>query len=121
MGDEEIRAALKRHWSNIMDQDTVHEMYHDDVVVEFPQGGERIVGRANLRAMREAYPARLIFAIQRMRGGGDFWVTEGIITYDGSPMRTVTIMEFRDTPRQHIRDRGGEYPWPMRSDDRAEG
>ena len=31
-----------------------------------------------------------------MRGRGDLWVTEGIITYDGRPMRTVTIMEFRD-------------------------
>ncbi len=95
MGDAEIRRALERHWSDIEDQETVHEIYHDDVVLEFPQGGERLVGIANVRAMREAYPARLTFAIQRMRGTGDLWVAEGIITYDGSPMRTVTIMEFR--------------------------
>jgi hypothetical protein len=53
MTDEEIRAALERHWSDIENQEVVHEIYHEDVVVEFPQGGERIVGRANLRAMRE--------------------------------------------------------------------
>jgi hypothetical protein len=96
MEDREIRALLERHWGDIEDQTVVHEIYHDDVVLEFPQSGERIVGVGNLRAMREAYPARVTFAIQRMRGRGDFWVTEGIFTYDGRPMRTVTIMEFRD-------------------------
>ena len=38
MDDREIRAALERHWSDINDQDVVHEIYHDDVVLEFPQG-----------------------------------------------------------------------------------
>lgn len=37
MGDRETRAVLERHWSDIEDQDVVHEIYHDDVVVEFPQ------------------------------------------------------------------------------------
>ena len=110
MGDEEIRAALERHWSDINDQETVHEIYHDDVVLEFPQGGERLVGLANVRAMREAHPARPTFAIQRMRGGGDFWVTEGVITYDGTPLRTVTIMEFRDGKVAHETIYFGE-PW----------
>ena len=73
-----------------------HEIYRDDVEVEFPQGGERIVGLANLLAMREAHPARLAFASRRMRGGGDLCVTEGEIAYDGGPpMRTVGIMELR--------------------------
>ena len=102
MDDAEIRAALERHWSDINDQEVVHEIYRDDVVLEFPQSGERIVGVANLRAMREAYPAFLTFAIRRMRGGGAFLVTEGVITYDGgSPMRTVTIMEFREGKVAH--------------------
>jgi hypothetical protein len=96
MEEGEIRALLERHWADIEDQAVVHEIYHEDVELDFPQSGERIVGVANLRAMREAYPGRLTFAIQRMRGRGDLWVTEGIITYDGRPMRTVTIMEFRE-------------------------
>jgi hypothetical protein len=85
MTDEEIRAALERHWSDIENQEVVHEIYREDVVVEFPQGGERIVGRANLRAMREAYTARLTFAIHGWAVVETFWVTEGIITYDGTP------------------------------------
>ena len=39
MDDQAIRAALVRHWSAITDQDVVHEIYHDDAVLEFPQGG----------------------------------------------------------------------------------
>ena len=101
MDDEAIRAALQRHWSDINDQETVHEIYHDDVIVEFPQSGERILGRANLRAMREVYPAALTFTINRMRGGGDLWITESVITYDGKPSNTVTIMEFRDGKVAH--------------------
>ena len=35
------------------------EIYADDAVLEFPQGGERVRGKANIIAMRSAYPARL--------------------------------------------------------------
>ena len=28
-------------------------------------------------------------------GGGDLWVTEFILTYDGKPSYTVSIMEFK--------------------------
>ena len=31
-----------------------------------------------------------------MIGGGDLWITEFILTYDGKPSYTVSIMEFRD-------------------------
>ncbi|CAA9522082.1 MAG: hypothetical protein AVDCRST_MAG73-243 [uncultured Thermomicrobiales bacterium] len=97
MEDREVRALLERHWSDVMDQDVVHEIYRQDAVLEFPQSGERFVGVANIRGFRDAYPATVTFAIRRMRGGGEFWVTEGEIAYDGgSPLRTVTIMEFRD-------------------------
>jgi hypothetical protein len=97
MGDLAIRAALERHWSDINDQDVVHEIYHDEVVLELPQGGERLVGLANVRAMRDAYPARLTLRTERIRGSGDLWVAENIIAYDGAKlMHTVNIMEFRD-------------------------
>jgi hypothetical protein len=96
MKDRETRGALERHWSDIEDQDVVHEIYHDDVVVEFPQSGERFLGRANLRAMREAYPAKVSAAIRQSRGYGDLWVTELVLTYDGKKqVNAVSIMEFR--------------------------
>ena len=96
MRDRETRAALQRHWSDIEDQDRVHEIYHDDVVVEFPQSGETFRGRANLRGMREAYPAKVSATIRRIRGGGDLWATELVLTYDGKKqVNAVSIMEFR--------------------------
>jgi hypothetical protein len=95
--DQAIRSALERHWANINDQDVVHELYHDDVVLEFPQGGERLVGLANVRAMRDAYPSPVTLKIGRIRGSGELWVAENIITYDGvKSMHAITIMEFRD-------------------------
>jgi ketosteroid isomerase-like protein len=76
------------------DMDAVHAIYAEDVVVVYPQSGERIVGRANLRALRESYPAKLDFTINRITGTGNLWLTEYVISYDGEPVNTVSIMEF---------------------------
>ena len=40
-------------------------------------------------------PNKKRFSIRRIIGGGDLWVTEFILTYDGKPSYTVSIMEFR--------------------------
>ena len=79
MDDREIRAALERRYANITDQEEVHELYDDDVIFELPQGKERIVGLANLRAMREAYPAQVEITPTRIRGSGPLWVIEVLI------------------------------------------
>ena len=82
--DRNIRAALDRHWaaSDANDSEVEHEIYHDDAVLEYPQSGERIRGRRNIQA-----------ACTR---SADLWVTEFVLTYDGLPSYTVSIMEFRD-------------------------
>jgi hypothetical protein len=83
LGNLEIRTALERHWEYTgIDIDKSHEIYRDDVVVEFPQSGERILGKHNLYEFRKNYPAMLGFKILRTRGEGNLWVTEYIITYD---------------------------------------
>ncbi|MFF8029404.1 nuclear transport factor 2 family protein [Streptomyces sp. NPDC007896] len=78
MGDQETRAALDRHWaaSAAGDQDVEHEIYHDDVITDYPQSGERIHGRRNLQALRSHHPAKLTFTIRRILGSGDLWITE---------------------------------------------
>jgi hypothetical protein len=43
-----------------------------------------------------AQPNKKRFKVQRVLGVADLWVTELILTYDGSPSYTVSIMEFRD-------------------------
>jgi hypothetical protein len=42
MADAAIRAALRRHRSHIMNQDIVHEISHDDVILEFAQDGQHV-------------------------------------------------------------------------------
>jgi ketosteroid isomerase-like protein len=98
MENEIIRAALDRHWaaSDANDFDGEHQIYRDDAVLEYPQSGERIRGRQNIRLSRTAQPSRKRFNIRRIVGAGDLWVTEYILTYDGQPSYVVSIMEFRD-------------------------
>jgi SnoaL-like domain len=96
--DQVIRAALDQHWaaSDANDFETEHRIYHEDAVLEYPQSGERTRGRRNIQNQRASQPSKKRFAVRRIIGGGDIWITEFILTYDGRPSYTVSIMEFRD-------------------------
>ena len=98
MGQEGIRAALERHWSASAagDQDAEHEIYADDAICDYPQSGERIIGRQNLQALRSHHPAKPSgFHVIRILGSGNLWITEYTITYQSRLVYTVSIMEFR--------------------------
>jgi hypothetical protein len=96
--DSNICAALDRHWaaSDANDFEVEHDIYQDDAVLEYPQSGERIRGRRNIQASRTAQPNKKRFTVRRILGAGDLWVSEFILTYDGVPSYTVSIMEFSD-------------------------
>jgi|SRR6202050_3136582 len=95
--DQQIRAALDRHWaaSDASDFETEHLIYHEDAVLDYPQSGERTRGRRDIKGQRASQPSKKRFTVRRIIGGGDLWVTEFIVTYDGKPSHTVSIMEFR--------------------------
>jgi hypothetical protein len=94
--DQAIRAALDQHWvaSDASDFETEHRIYREDAVLEYPQSGERTRGRSNIQNQRASQPSKKRFTVRRIIGGGDLWVTELILTYDGKPSCTVSIMEF---------------------------
>ncbi|MGB7585271.1 MAG: nuclear transport factor 2 family protein [Terriglobales bacterium] len=94
--DRETRAALDQHWaaSDANDLETEHLIYLEDAVLDYPQSGERTRGRQNIRNQRASQPNEKRFTIRRIIGSGDLWVTELILTYDGKPSYTVSIMEF---------------------------
>jgi ketosteroid isomerase-like protein len=96
MRDAELRAALDRHWaaSEANDFETEHDIYHEDAVLEYPQSGERIRSRQNIQSSRAHQPSEKHFAVRRIVGSGDLWITEYILSYDGKPSCTVSIMEF---------------------------
>jgi hypothetical protein len=95
--DQEIRAALDQHWaaSDANDFETEHLIYHEDAVLDYPQSGERTRGRRNIQCQRASQPNQKRFTVRRIIGSSDLWVTELIVTYDGNPSYTVSIMEFR--------------------------
>jgi SnoaL-like domain len=98
MRDDDVRVALQRHWtaSDANDFATEHQIYRTDAILEYPQSGERIRGRANIQASRAAQPNAKRFTVRRMLGGGDLWISELVLTYDGQPFYVVSIMEFED-------------------------
>ena len=96
--DARTRARLEQHWeaSDRGDSDTEHAIYADEAILDYPQSGERFRGRSKIQAQRGGHPAERHFTILRIRGGGDLWVSECVITYDGVPTYSVSVMEFAD-------------------------
>jgi hypothetical protein len=99
MHEEQIREALNAHWhaSAAGDLNAEHDIYDDRAICEYPQSGERIIGRGNLQALRGHHPGKPSgFDVRRIQGNGNLWVTEYTITYQGKAAYVVSIMEFSD-------------------------
>ena len=99
MQTQDNRAALDKHWAASASEDleAEHQIYDDNVICEYPQSGEMIRGRRNLQALRTNHPAKPSgFAIRRIVGMNDLWVTEYVINYTTSIVQTISIMEFQN-------------------------
>lgn len=104
MQEQQIRAALDIHWraSASGDVNAEHDIYDDNAICDYPQSGERILGRSNLQALRSHHPGKPSgFKIKRMIGRGNLWVTEYTIVYNERSAFTVSIMEFRNAKVVH--------------------
>jgi ketosteroid isomerase-like protein len=60
MEEEQIREALNAHWQASAggDASAEHDIYDDDAICDYPQSGERILGRGNLQALRSHHPGK---------------------------------------------------------------
>jgi SnoaL-like domain len=97
--ESQIHADLIEHWraSAAGDADAEHAIYDDDAICDYPQSGERILGRKNLQALRTHHPGKPSgFEVGRIIGSGELWITEYTISYVGRSTHTVSIMEFRN-------------------------
>ena len=94
--DADVRVRVQQHWeaSERGDVELEHAIYATDAILDYPQSGERFSGRSRIQAQRGEHPAERHFTILRIRGGGDLWVSECVITYDGVPTYAVSVMEF---------------------------
>ena len=98
MNYQEVRDLLVMQWTYTggPNEDRTAEVYTDETVLEFPQSGERFRGRDNITAWRQRYPARLDFEPRELRGGGDLWIAETALRYDGGePVSVVKVLQFR--------------------------
>jgi hypothetical protein len=94
--DAQARAKIMEHWraSERGDSAAEHAIYAADAILDYPQSGERFRGRAHIAAQRGGHPAERHFTVLRISGNGDLWVSECVISYDGAPSYSVSIMEF---------------------------
>ena len=96
---EPIEAVLRQHWaaSAAGNQNIEHEIYHEQVICDYPQSGERIRGRQNLQKLRSHHPGHPTdFSVRRILGSGKLWLTEYTIAYQGRSFHTISIMEFEN-------------------------
>ncbi|CAM5686989.1 hypothetical protein SANTM175S_09997 [Streptomyces antimycoticus] len=95
--------------------DVEHAIYATDAILDYPQSGKRVRGRATISAQRGGHPAERHFTVQRITGHANLWVSECVITYDGVPSYSVSIMEFADQhvvhETQYFADPFGAPPW----------
>ena len=96
--DADIRARIQQHWEASERGDIVaeHAIYAADAILDYPQSGERFSGRSKIEAQRGGHPAERHFTIRRILGGGELWVSECVITYDGAPTYSLSVMEITD-------------------------
>ena len=86
---QDSKKVVEEFWAAMQTNDfkAAGEFLHDDYVLEWPQSGERIRGRANFVSVNERYPAhgRWEFTIQHILAEGnevvsDVSVTDGVFT-----------------------------------------
>jgi hypothetical protein len=95
--DASRAAALVRELqSERLGIEDAHDIYHDDAILEFPQSGERFIGKQNFMEWRRQYPADVRYRIRRITGSGDVWVNELLVSYSAGPWTPgVAIVRFR--------------------------
>jgi ketosteroid isomerase-like protein len=100
MEDQEAGRVAQALWTAMEagDWEGAGKIMHDDYVQEWPQSGERIVGRDNAIAINKNFPGGLpTMKYHRALSGGDLAVLEVGLTYaDGSRYLGVSVVEIRD-------------------------
>jgi ketosteroid isomerase-like protein len=100
MDERDARQVAETVWKALQagDWEAAGRLLQDDFVQEWPQSGERIVGRDNAIAIEQNFPGGLPrMRFRRTLAGGDLAVLEVELTYaDGSRYLGVSILELRD-------------------------
>ena len=98
MDDQARRVRIRRFVAAISTQDmsVFDATYDDDVVIQWPQSGEVIRGKKNIRELRLAYPTPPTATLRRIVGSGDLWAMEMDFDYDGDCFHVIVIHQYRN-------------------------
>jgi ketosteroid isomerase-like protein len=81
---------------NGRDHEALDKVFTKDVVMEWPQSGERINGGQNRREIYSRFPLLPKVTPRRITGSGNLWVLEANLDYgDGDPYQCVFVFEMR--------------------------
>ena len=79
------------------DREALAAIFTDDVIMEWPQSGERIRGSRNRNEIYRQFPSLPTVTPRRLVGEGDLWVLEASLDYgDGDQYQCVFVFEMRD-------------------------
>jgi ketosteroid isomerase-like protein len=82
---------------NANDLEALDCVFAADIVMEWPQSAERIVGAQNRREVYSRFPSLPNATPRRITGSGDHWVVEASLDYgDDDPYQCVFVFEMRD-------------------------
>jgi ketosteroid isomerase-like protein len=99
VGESVNRTAIDRFIAamNARDLAALDQVFADDVVLEWPQSGERIRGGQNRREIYARFPSLPRVRPRAITGSGDHWTLEASLDYgDGDLYQCVFLFEMRD-------------------------
>lgn len=94
------KQILENFWATMETNDfhAASQLLHDGYTLDWPQSGERIVGRENFAAINTNYPAegKWHFEINQIVAEGDFVVTDVSVNEGKNTGRAITFSTIRD-------------------------
>ena len=106
MSEQQNRDTLERFLEAFsrQDLDAIAELMHDDVVEEYPQSGERIRGKDNVRALYESHPGLPKLVDYNFEVSGELSVLEAILEYDSNRVYVCEILKVQDGKIKGMRE-----------------
>jgi hypothetical protein len=104
---DDNRATLDRNVKALFagDFDAVARDLAEDAVVDWPQSGERMVGRQACLTVYQNYPGGPPrYELRRVTGGPDVFTVEAVGDYSGQKVYLTSIVEFRNGKIAHQTD-----------------
>ena len=95
VSEQENRIALERLVQAFQerDADAIADLVHEDVVEEYPQSGERIVGKHNYLSVFENFPLMPNVLEYRFTISGDLAIAERTVEYGGNRSYNTAITD----------------------------